>query len=369
MAKLMATAVLASALFAASAASSADMYVTTVRGGDAGSSTLHRIDAETGEVIATIGAIGYKVNGMAWDETTNTLYATTSGNDGNFPYGLITIDLETGAGTPVGVGAGQDVNLPAIDSTGQLYSWSEYNDTLVAWDKNTGSLTYTSGPEELGTANQTLAFDNNDVLYLVNEDHGGVGGASDVPVYIIDPATGASTAIGAIENLPLDPNEDPNDALAFAHHGDFNPENNYLYAIGGIAPWDDGPRTIQIINMSTYSMVDSFTVALSSLHTLVFVGGITEIMLVERNRTMRPDRYTLAPDLIPSNVPTCSGSKFVNGFQILGGGEISWFVEHSKKDECFDLDVTVLPEGVSAKVVSEVLAALGSSNFDVYRLQ
>lgn len=175
-------------------------------------------------------------------------------------------------------------------------------------------------------------------------------------MYTLDPSTGASTEIGVIANLP-----ESKQGEATAHHGDFNPENNYLYAIGGILPWADGPRTIEIIDMATLSMVNSFTVALDSLHTLVFVD--------RRGRVMRPDRYTLAPDLIPSNVPTCGGSKFVNGFQILGGGEISWFVEHSKKDECFDVDVTVLPEGVSAKVISEVLVALGSSDFDIYRLQ
>ena len=61
-----------------------------------------------------------------------------------------------------------------------------------------------------------------------------------------------------------------------------------------------------------------------------------------------PAKYTLAPDLIPSNVPTCSGSEFVSGFQILGGGKISWYVDHRHKDKCFDVDVNVLPEGVSS---------------------
>ena len=85
-------------------------------------------------------------------------------------------------------------------------------------------------------------------------------------------------------------------------------------------------------------------------------------------KSLRPASYTSAPDLIPSNVPTCSGSKFVSGVQVLGNGGIQWFVEHSKKDECFNVDVTVLPEGVSAKDMSAVLAVLGS-NFDVYALR
>lgn len=39
--------------------------------------------------------------------------------------------------------------------------------------------------------------------------------------------------------------------------------------------------------------------------------------------TLKPDAYTTAPDLIPSNVPTCSGANFVSGFQIVGGGKIT----------------------------------------------
>lgn len=338
---------------------SADLYGTTVRGNEEGGSILHKIDPETGEVISTIGSVGYKVNGMAWDETTQTMYATTSTNDRNFGDGLITIDLNTGEGTPVGTGAGQKVNVPAVNSSGELFSWTERSDSLASWDKATGSLTDT-GLRDLSTGGQSLAFDNNDVLYLLNFDEGrGAEGESDTHVYTIDTSTGASSEIGVITNLVLF-----NESDAASHHGDFNPDNNFLYAIGGIYPWDDGPRTIQIIDVLSLSMIGSFQVDLDSLHTLAFVDG--ELII---RRTMRPDRYTTAPDLIPSNVPTCNGSKFVNGFQILGGGEIKWFVEHSKKDECFDMNVTVLPEGVSAKVISDVLAALGSSNFDVYRLQ
>ena len=92
-------------------------------------------------------------------------------------------------------------------------------------------------------------------------------------------------------------------------------------------------------------------------------------VLVKNAKFLRPDAYTLAPDFIPSNVPTCSGSKFVSGFQILGGGKISWYADASKKDECFDGDITFLPEGVSAKDVAAVLAHLGNPELDVFRMQ
>ncbi|MDG1738070.1 MAG: hypothetical protein P8L68_10725 [Paracoccaceae bacterium] len=51
----------------------------------------------------------------------------------------------------------------------------------------------------------------------------------------------------------------------------------------------------------------------------------------------------MAPDFIPTNVPTCSGSMFVSGFQIVGGGKIGWYVDHRHADKCFDVDVTILP--------------------------
>ena len=79
-----------------------------------------------------------------------------------------------------------------------------------------------------------------------------------------------------------------------------------------------------------------------------------------------PVKYTSAPDFIPSNVPTCSGSEFVSGFQIVGGGKISWYVDHRHAGKCFNVDVTVLPEGVSSWDVEAVLEMLGG-NYDVYR--
>ena len=68
-------------------------------------STLVQIDPQTGALIRAIGPVGYTVNGLAWDCTagnckSGTLYATTAVGDTHF-HGLITIDPNTGAGTPV----------------------------------------------------------------------------------------------------------------------------------------------------------------------------------------------------------------------------------------------------------------------------
>jgi hypothetical protein len=141
-----------------------------------------------------------------------------------------------------------------------------------------------------------------------------------------------------------------------------------------------GPNYFPLINADTYGFSPVAAAPEGSLDagtSYYFVavtactGGAFPLNFsvdLTRARTLRPVRYTLAPDLIPSNVPTCSGSKFVSGFQIVGGGEISWYVDNSKKDECFDVDVNILPEGVNAKDMAAVLALLNQA-LDVYRLQ
>ena len=113
--------------------------------------------------------------------------------------------------------------------------------------------------------------------------------------------------------------------------------------------------------------------SISLLYKYIFGTDIEAALEAEASggkkvRTLRPDRYTTAPDLIPSNVPTCDTSKFVSGFQIIGNGEINYYADYSKRDECFNVDVTILPEDVSAKDVEELLAWLDRP-LDVFKLQ
>src|SRR5215831_8642237 len=68
-------------------------------------STLVMLDPKTGNLIKTIGPVGFTVNGLAWDKTTKTLFASTAigcGLAGSVcPFhGLITI-APNGKGTPV----------------------------------------------------------------------------------------------------------------------------------------------------------------------------------------------------------------------------------------------------------------------------
>ena len=107
------------------------------------------------------------------------------------------------------------------------------------------------------------------------------------------------------------------------------------------------------------------------LYKYIFGTDIEAALVAEagkKARRMRPDNYTLAADFIPSNVPTCDTSKFVSGFQIIANGEVKYYADYAKRDECFNVDVTILPEDVSAKDIEEVLAWLDQT-LDVYRLQ
>lgn len=108
----------------------------------------------------------------------------------------------------------------------------------------------------------------------------------------------------------------------------------------------------------------NFRASLDYEYSYVVANG-AEITEIIRSFAPLSGSYTKLPDLIMSNVPTCDGSTFVNGFQIIGNGQVQWFVENSKKDLCFNSDVTVLPAGVSAKVLEDIFEFFGSSEFDV----
>jgi Domain of unknown function (DUF4394)/IPTL-CTERM motif len=236
-------------LFSLNAA--AALYGTTGAGGSI--STFVEINPDTGALVSTIGSVGYAVNGMTYDPTTGTLYASTSGSDVNCPRGLITINPATGAGTVVGCGSttGESPALLTSDSAGNLFSWLEpVSDDLITWNKTTGSYSASIGNAGLSTSQHTLAFDNSNVLYLLNYDG---------QLYTINTATGASTLVGPVT--------DPSTTKSY-HHGDFNPANNQLYVIDRTANGNN-PRNIKVVDVATPSVVATLP-TVDDLHVLVF---------------------------------------------------------------------------------------------------
>jgi DNA-binding beta-propeller fold protein YncE len=229
-------------MLAAVPASAQRLFGTTGQG--SGTSTLVELDPATGAVVSTIGDVGYLINGLEWDASSGTLYATTSYNDATLQDALITIDPMTGAGTPVAgsSGIGQILN-PTSNSAGDLYGWTEWGDDPVIFDTVTGLATVV-GESGVGTSSHGLAFNPADVLFLMNGDGN---------VYTLDTATGAATLAGSIG--------------AVAHHGDFNPASGLYY---GIDATGSGAKNLLVADLSSFTVIDTLP-TVDNLHTLTFI--------------------------------------------------------------------------------------------------
>ena len=224
-------------------------------------STLVELDPVTGGLLSTIGDVGYGVNGMAYDATTGTLWATTANWDPIFPDGLIIIDPMTAAATTVGSGAGQNVNVPTTNSAGQLYGWTEDSDDPVLWNTAAGTITVL-GASGIQSRLQGLDFDATDTLYLVQDFDWNGDGQS---VYTINTASGAATAVGALPGLPN----------GYAHHGKFHPVTDLYYGIDAAGGREGPPRNLLVIDIGTLSVVSTIP-TVDYLHTLVFLPGTAE---------------------------------------------------------------------------------------------
>jgi hypothetical protein len=221
-------AVLAAVSLAACSSSSDDpqppahrLFATTY-----GASKLVELDPSTGAFMHEIGMVGYRVNGLEYDPTTDKLFATTSTGDGNFPDGLIEINMTTGAGTPIGTGAGMLVNNPTVCPSGQMYAWTEDSDDPVTFDKTTGVATVL-GVSGLSTAEHGFRCDAAGVLWFVNYSG---------EVYTIDTTTGAATLAG--------------DIGVMAHHGDFHPVSGAYWGLDTTASYGT-TRNLLVVNLAT----------------------------------------------------------------------------------------------------------------------
>jgi hypothetical protein len=277
--------ILAAGIQPASAAKEDILYGTTgvcnnvfPRGACTETSTLVQLDPRTGALIDVIGEVGYTVNGLAWDSKSQKLYASTSIGCGegllcSF-HGLITIDPETGAGTPVNEDApnfGLDgdespihkspIHSITIDSRGRMVAWYDENgpyDTFVQIDRETGVATETLS--EINTSQNGLSFNQgNNQLWNIDVPRGPDPNSLTQIAYQLDPATGAT--LGTVSLTP------PTSAAL----GDFNPADGLYYGLNFEARDPEVPTSIVVVDVRDGTVTElgnGQTVA--NLHTLAF---------------------------------------------------------------------------------------------------
>lgn len=236
-------------------------------------STLVQIDPSTGSLVAVIGPVGFTVNGLAWDPTTDTLYATTAVGDTSF-HGLITIDPTTGAGTPVSAGVvnyglapdprfvGSPIHSLTIDSNGRLAAWYDefppplgVTDTFVTIDKSTGIATEFENTG-INTSANGLAFAKHDLLWNIDAPKTQPDGTVTQTAYLLDPSNG--TMLDARDVSP------PIQAAL----GDFDPVGNKYYGLNFVGFSSETALIVIDLKKGTVTAVGQ---TVDNLHTLAFV--------------------------------------------------------------------------------------------------
>ncbi len=223
-------------------------------GNSSGTSDLVELDPSSGALINTIGAVGYLVNGLDYDPVSGKLYATTSANDAAFKRGLLTIDMTSGAGTPIGLG--DSINYASInnlraDANGKLFAWGVDQNDLLSFDAATGGITVI-GSSRIHGYSFGMSFNAANTLYFVNGDGS---------IYTVDTASGAGTYTGV-------------NISGIAHHGDFNPSSGEYW---GIDATNTGPKNLVAIDVAT-GVINQTLPTVSNLHTLTFTNVVAPVV-------------------------------------------------------------------------------------------
>jgi hypothetical protein len=158
-------------------------------------SNLYTLNPATG-AATSVGSIGKAITGLAFDDTTITLYGVTAGVslDGTERQ-LLKINTATGASTLVASLGTNEIEDIAFNGKGELFGWNETGDDLVKIDKASGAVTKV-GESGLGvTFGNGVAFNPQGQLFgFLDGDFG--------HVFRIDPSTGAVTPGAHLSNSP-----------------------------------------------------------------------------------------------------------------------------------------------------------------------
>lgn len=231
-------------------------------------STLVQLDPLTGALIKEIGPVGFTVNGLAWDPKSQKMYASTAIGDVVF-HGLITIDLTTGAGTPVNptvhnfglAGADSPIHSITINGAGRMVAWYDElgaTDTFVTIDKSTGIVTEFPNTG-IDTAANGLSFDVDNLLWNIDTARRN-GTVQTQTAYLLDPKTGKP-----LSSVPLSP-------PTMAALGDFNPFTNLYYGLK-FNSFSTDPTFFIVVDLSA-GTVTTLGQTVNDLHTLAFVKKV-----------------------------------------------------------------------------------------------
>ena len=232
-------------------------------------STLVQIDPTNGALVRVIGPVGFSVNGLAWDPTSDKLYATTAIGDVVF-HGLITIDPNTGQGTPVDAsvvnfglaGAASPVHSITIDSHGNAVAWYyEFppplgvTDTFVTLDKTTG-IGIEHDNTGINTGQNGVAFAKHDLLWNI-----------DSPKLVDNVVTQTAYLLNPADGTVLD-SRDVSPPLAAAL-GDFDPVGNKYYGLNFQA-FGNGNTSLVVIDLKK-GTTTAVGQTVDGLHVIAFI--------------------------------------------------------------------------------------------------
>ena len=154
------------------------------------SDELVTVDPSTG-ARTIVGPLGVHFDGMSYDPTTGTMYGV------NINGSLYTVDLSSGAATPVNITSGNLLVTLACSPSGQLYSLDVGTDELVSIDKGTGLITSIGAIGFDANFAQDMEFDGSTgILYMTAYNNT----LSQGELRTANTTTGASTLVGVFEN-------------------------------------------------------------------------------------------------------------------------------------------------------------------------
>ena len=157
--------------------------------GDDGSN-LYILNSSNGNIIKKVGEVGHSITGMDFNPITGVLYGNTSfdDTDGDQPLSLFTIDKETAEATLLGVmedGSSTPIGFEdiAFDSEGTLYGISINKGSIfdtylykidTVCPDSICPITLVSTSRIGNYKGNGIAFDRDDVLYVLDEENEGL---------------------------------------------------------------------------------------------------------------------------------------------------------------------------------------------------